>query len=124
MAKKLIVDMDGTLFRFHDEVDYLERMYEKGFFRNLKPFQNMIDGIKLFIAQHPEIEVYICSSVIDSEFCVPEKNAALDEFLPEIDKHHRIFPPMGRSKAEFMMQKLKDYKLFDHIALFTEIKPR
>ena len=28
---RLFVDMDGTLARFHDEVQYLERMFEKGF---------------------------------------------------------------------------------------------
>lgn len=28
---RIFVDMDGTLARFHDEVGYLERMFEKGF---------------------------------------------------------------------------------------------
>lgn len=102
MAKRVLVDMDGTLFRFHDEVDYLERMYEKDFFRNLKPFQNMIDGIKLFMKENPEVEVFICSSAIESEYCVSEKNAAIDEYLPEIDKTHRIFPPMGKNKADYI----------------------
>ena len=27
--KRLFIDMDGTVARFHDEVDYLERMFEK-----------------------------------------------------------------------------------------------
>ena len=29
--KRLFIDMDGTLAKFHDEVNYLERMYEKIF---------------------------------------------------------------------------------------------
>ena len=29
-----------------------------------------------------------------------------------------------RNKAEFMLQRLEDYKLFDRIALFTDIKSR
>ena len=32
---RIFVDMDGTLARFHDEVGYLERMFEKGFFSGL-----------------------------------------------------------------------------------------
>ena len=43
---RLFLGMDGTLAPFHNEVQYLERMWEKDFFRNLKPFQNMIDAVK------------------------------------------------------------------------------
>lgn len=39
---RIFVDMDGTLARFHDENLYLERMFEKGFFRDLKPFENAV----------------------------------------------------------------------------------
>ena len=35
MSTKLFIDMDGTTCRFHDEVQYLERMFEEGFFKNL-----------------------------------------------------------------------------------------
>lgn len=45
MAKKrLLVDMDGTLARFHDQANYLERMFEKDFFRELEPFENMVEA--------------------------------------------------------------------------------
>lgn len=45
---RIFVDMDGTLARFHDENLYLERMFEKGFFRDLKPFENAVSAIKEF----------------------------------------------------------------------------
>ena len=35
---RLIIDMDGTLTRFHDQVDFLERMYEKMFQRRTGEF--------------------------------------------------------------------------------------
>ncbi len=41
----LFVDMDGTLARFHDEVQYLERMFEKGFFLGLKPFGEAVRAV-------------------------------------------------------------------------------
>ena len=103
MSKKvLLVDMDGTLARFHDEVDYLERMYEEGFFLNLLPFENVVAAIRLFMEDHPEIPVYTCTAAINSPFCIPEKEAWLDTFLPEIRKENRIYSEPGKSKAEYL----------------------
>lgn len=101
---RLFVDMDGTLARFHDEANYLERMFEKDFFRNLQPFENMVEGVRQFIQQHPNIEVFILSARVNGEppYCEAEKNAWLDMYLPEIDTDHRIFTEMGRSKAEYI----------------------
>ncbi len=102
MAKRLFIDMDGTLAKFHDEVNYLERMWEPGFFRNLQPFDNMVYAVKEFISQHPDVEVFILSSKIIGEppYCKMEKNAWLDVYLPEIDSAHRIFPPVGTPKSQ------------------------
>ena len=102
--KRLLVDMDGTLARFHDEVNYLERMFEKDFFKELLPFDNMVAGIRLFMQEHPDVEVYIVSSKVIGEppYCEEEKNLWLDRYLPEIDKDHRIFTDMGRSKADYI----------------------
>ncbi len=101
---RLFVDMDGTLARFHDEVHYLERMFEKGFFSNLQPFQSAVDGIKAFIEQHPNIEVFILSGAVDGEppYCKTEKHQWLDKYLPEIDKAHRIFTKVGQPKSLFI----------------------
>ena len=98
---RLFVDMDGTLARFHDEVEYLERMTESGFFLFLRPFKDVVEGINRFCKEHPECEVYILSSVI-GEDCVAEKNAWVDRFLPDIPRKNRLFPLVGTSKAEFV----------------------
>lgn len=87
---RIFVDMDGTLARFHDEQMYLERMFEKGFFSELKPFENAIDAIKCII-DNPNVDVYVLSAAITTPYCIPEKNAWLDKYLPQIDKEHRIF---------------------------------
>lgn len=100
--KRLFIDMDGTLAKFHDEVMYLERMYEEGFFRNLKPFENMVNGIKEFIRMHPDIEVYVVSAAIKSEYVQKEKDEWLDQYLPEIPAERRLYPTVGSSKAEFV----------------------
>lgn len=104
IKKRLLVDMDGTLARFHDQAMYLERMYEKNFFLDLVPFQNMVDAVRYIVQHHPEVEVYIVSAKVIGEppYCVDEKNAWLDRYLPEIDADHRIFTDIGHSKAEYM----------------------
>lgn len=110
--------MDGTLARFHDQVNYLERMFEKNFFRDLEPFENMVGGIKEFIRLHPDVEVYILSAKVNGEppYCEEEKHAWLDKYLPEIPKENRIFTTMGRRKAEFIQGGLtsNDYLLDDY----------
>jgi len=98
---RLFLDMDGTLAKFHDEADYLERMFEKDFFSNLKPFENMVAGAKLFMQQHPDVEVFIISSCVDSPYCVADKNKWLDEHL-NLPAERRLFPPMGASKADYI----------------------
>ena len=118
--KRLFVDMDGTLARFHDEVMYLERMFENGFFKNLKSFDNMVRGIKEFINMHPDVDVYIISSAVNSPFCVKDKNAWLDLYLPEIPKAKRLFPDIGTQKADYIRGKTgfavtkMDYLLDDY----------
>ena len=103
MSTKLFIDMDGTTCRFHDEVQYLERMFEEGFFRNLKPFDEAVLGLKRFSEQNPDVEIYILSTTINGEppYCKAEKNEWLDEHLPFIDSEHRLFVPQGESKAAF-----------------------
>ncbi|MDR1754370.1 MAG: hypothetical protein LBR74_05620 [Eubacterium sp.] len=107
---RLFVDIDGTLARFHDEVDYLERMFEKGFFRDLKPFQEAVDGINNFIKSNPNVEVFILSGAVDGEppYCRAEKQEWLRRHLPDIDAGHMIFTKVGESKARFVPGGLRE----------------
>lgn len=100
---RLFIDMDGTTSRFHDEVQYLERMFEEGFFRDLKPFEDVTNGFKRFAEQNTDIELYILSTTIDGEppYCKTEKNEWLDKYMPYISAENRLFVPQGESKAAF-----------------------
>ena len=106
--QRVFVDMDGTLARFHDEDRYLERMWEQGFFEQLKPFENAVETVKL-LAKDPNVEVYILSAAIEGEppYCVAQKHAWLDRYLPEVDKQHRIFTAVGENKAELIPQGIR-----------------
>ena len=101
---RIFVDMDGTLARFHDEVGYLERMFEKGFFSGLQPFQQAVQAINDLARYSKDCELFILSATVDGEppYCCDEKNQWLDRYCPEIDQAHRLFTKIGISKSEYI----------------------
>ena len=103
---RIFVDMDGTLARFHDENLYLERMFEKGFFRVLKPFENAVSAIKELVKDNTS-EIFILSATVNS-CSLEEKQEWLDRYLPEIDKEHRIFTSLNVPKSEAIGHRLTD----------------
>lgn len=103
---RIFVDMDGTLARFHDENLYLERMFEKGFFRDLKPFENAVSAIKELVKDNIS-EIFILSATVNS-CSLEEKQEWLDRYLPEIDKEHRIFTSLNVPKSEAIGHRLTD----------------
>lgn len=103
---RIFVDMDGTLARFHDENLYLERMFEKGFFRDLKPFENAVSAIKELVKDNTS-EIFILSATVNS-CSLEEKQEWLDRYLPEIDKEHRIFTSLNVPKSEAIGHRLTD----------------
>ena len=116
MKKAVYIDMDGTLARFHDaDKIFIEAMWTPGFYVNLKPFENLVDAVKLFIKQNPDVDVYVLSAVLDTDppFVVGEKNAWLDKYLPEIDKEHRIFTRAGDDKSQYIDLSSKECFLLD-----------
>lgn len=115
MKKRLFVDMDGTLAEFKN-VDTLETLYEQGYFKNLKPQINVVEAIKEIIKKN-EVEVFILSAVLsDSKYALDEKNEWLNNFLPEIDMDHRIFPPCGEDKKNYIPEGIRanDFLLDDY----------
>lgn len=116
---RLFVDMDGTLAEFK-QVDTLETLFEEGYFWNLKPQHTVIQAIRTIKINHPEIEVFILSSVLDdSKYALAEKIRWLQKYLPEIDSKHYLFPKCSEDKREFVEQRLgniseKDFLLDDY----------
>lgn len=123
--RRLFVDMDGTLAEFR-QINKLETLYEKGYFENLKPMDNVIGAVKEILREHPEIEVHILSAHLsDSPYALAEKNAWLDRHLPEIPAEHRIFPPCGTNKTAAIPGGLKttDFLLDDYTQNLTLWQP-
>lgn len=124
MKKRLFIDMDGTLAVFRP-VDTLEILYEKNYFLDLEPHINVVEAIKDIINKDV-VEIFILSSVLsDSKFALKEKNEWLDEYLPKIDKDHRIFPPCGADKKDYIPDGIKsnDFLLDDYTYNLTLWSP-
>lgn len=103
---KIYIDMDGTIARFHDENLYLERMFEKGFFIDLKPFENAVYAIEQLV-NDSTAEIFILSATVNS-CSLDEKQKWLDRYLPNIDKEHRIFTSLNVPKSEAIGHRLTD----------------
>lgn len=98
----IFVDMDGVLAVYDKNV--VKLMYDKGFFLNRPVIKPMIETIRRLV--HKGYNIYILTSVIDSEYCVPEKAFWLDKHLPEINKENRIYVPYGTVKSVIAEQRV------------------
>lgn len=113
MNRRIFVDMDGTLAKWNNVPP--ENLYEKGYYENLRPNQDLINQIKELINDGEDI--YILSSFLyDSNYALSEKNIWLDKYLPEIPFEKRIFVRYGESKKDYIENgiTLSDYLIDDY----------
>lgn len=101
MCKKLFIDMDGTLNKWFSLEDP-SILYLKGYYLSCRPHLKLIEGIKLYMKKHPDVECFILTSYFDdSLYAKREKELWLDYYIPEIPVENRIFVPYGTLKTEF-----------------------
>lgn len=96
---RLFLDMDGTLARFYEQDDCLERMWEDGFFENLNSYAEMVAAMKIIIEQRKDIEVFVLSAV-NTFSAGLEKINWLKKYMPEIKEENIIICNFGENKAE------------------------
>lgn len=105
---RLFVDMDGTLAMWHP-TKKLEELYEEGYFKNLEPYEEVVEAIRQIFTFEPNVEVFILSAYLsDSPYALNEKNEWLDKYLPEIDKDHRCFCHCGTDKSAAVPEGIKE----------------
>lgn len=97
--KRLFVDMDGTMAVWNP-TKKLEELYEEGYFKNLKPYEEVVEAVRYLVQNEPGIEVFVLSAYLsDSQYALAEKNEWLNTYLPEIDMQHRCFCHCGTDKS-------------------------
>lgn len=114
MRKRLTIyfDMDGVLADFSKALEgQFERMYQKGFFRNLEVIGN---PNKVFeTLQEKGFEVYILSACVNSPYCEIEKVEWLKEHCPAIKKENIILCKVGENKTDFLKTPIHRSVLVD-----------
>lgn len=116
MSKKIYVDMDGTLCRFHDaDHRYIEAMWQRGFYESLQPFEEFLQGLSVCIDRNPDAEFYILSAVLETEppFIAQEKREWLHRHLPQLPDDHMLFVPAGEDKSAYIGGITEDCTLID-----------
>ena len=101
--QRLFVDMDGVLAGFKKTASQ-NNLYEKNYFRNLPPQENVVEAIRQIILQDSNnIDVYILTSVLQNHlYAIAEKRAWLSEFLPEVELDRMICVPHSEIKTGYV----------------------
>ena len=86
--KRLFIDMDGTLAEYRT-FESMEQYFQNGYFSSLKPLQHVVDAIKEFHKNNPNVEIYILSACPADSNAPAEKDEWLDKYLPEVKKENR-----------------------------------
>ena len=104
--KRIFVDMDGVIAEFNPNATE-DQLYEPGYFRTRPAEEEMLGVIRKLIEDRRN-EVFILSCVLPGIFerAKAEKDAWLDEHLPEAEQWARIFIPCGTDKVDAV--KLKE----------------
>lgn len=110
---RLFFDMDGTLARFYESADCLEKMWQKGFFENLKPYKNMVEtykkAIQLKNSKLPtETMILSAVNIETAETVIKEKEKWIEKYLCK--NNSNLFLKITSNKAE---QVSKNYGKID-----------
>lgn len=111
--KRLFVDMDGVLAEWRTDKT-TEDTYEKDYFKNLSPYQNVLSAVKEIAEIYPEISVNILSAVFpDNPYAIADKTQWLKRYLPEIGTENIFFVDCGCKKTDVCSEMTKDDILLD-----------
>ena len=124
---RLFVDMDGTIAKWNNVA--FEQLYEKGYYRNLEPDNDILQEVKMFIetgfdvyilsAYLPDVKDEKTGKLIKKSYALDEKKEWVKEYLPELKENNAIFVPYGTNKAEYLRDNYSpvyknDYLLDDY----------
>lgn len=124
MKQRLFVDLDGTCAKWNPVAE--EQLYEKGYYRNLEEYPNVVAAVNHIVEAHPEIDVYILSKYLtNSDYALAEKQEWVQEHLPGIDSGHQIFVPIEMDKRDMIPNQIRenDFLLDDYTKNFENWQP-
>jgi len=97
--KTLYIDMDGTLAEFRQSAT-MEDMYTLGYFEDLLPNENVVEAIRIFKEEHPEVKLSVLSCILpDRKRAKEEKINWLKKYCPFLLDGENYFIPCGMDKS-------------------------
>lgn len=94
---RLYFDYDGTVAEFRKGVG--PDVYAKeGYSRTLKPYTNVVEGIKLLMERRI-LEPCVISAVMPYKYVIDDKNWWFDKYLPAIPVSRRYYVEYGTNKS-------------------------
>lgn len=123
--RRLFVDMDGVLAKWNNNLSSEDELFEKGYYRDLEPVENVVKTIKELHNMSNECEVFILSKYLEeSEFAYSEKKEWLAKYLPEINDEHIILVPYSSDKSKYIPGGIQhsDFLLDDYTKNLIDFK--
>lgn len=81
MKQRLFVDLDGTCAVWQPVAE--EQLFEKGYYRNLPEYKNVVAAVNDIVANHPEIDVYVLSKYFTtSDYALDDYTKNFEEWQP------------------------------------------
>lgn len=103
---RIYFDMDGTLAEWNSNAS-LEDVASRGYFRERVPMNNMINAVKILLAEG-EHDIYILSSVYVNVYSNIDKWIWIQRYIPDMDIDKVIFVPYGESKSNYIDKPEKE----------------
>lgn len=101
---KLFLDLDGTLAKFNNKKNALERFdNEIGFFATLKPYKYIEYVNELALCDN--VDIYIISATPNTQ-ADNDKMIWINKYLNNIKKENICFSRIGQNKAQIIKDKL------------------
>ncbi len=97
MHGRIFVDMDGTIAEYRPDTG--ERYMDTGYFKDLKPYESMVQAIKQLSRQGYEVNVLTTVYSIEA---IREKEEWLNRYLPELPEEQRIYSPPDFPKTKYI----------------------
>ena len=61
ITARLFIDMDGTLAAWQQAACF-EDLLQENYFRDLPPYQTVVDAVRILCNAHPELDIYALSA--------------------------------------------------------------
>ena len=82
ITARLFIDMDGTLAAWQQAACF-EDLLQENYFRDLPPYQTVVDAVRILCNAHPELDIYALSAFMpENPASVEEKYGWLDVYVP------------------------------------------